>query len=51
MRQCQYCMESEELPPEIAGNKLTFPEHIQQLLGFVIEPGGLFAIVVGAQGG
>ena len=43
-------MHSEELPSEITRNKLTFPEHNQQFLEFVIERGGLFGVVVGVKG-
>ena len=38
-------------PSEIAGNKLKFPAHKQQLLEPVIECGVLFDVVVGANGG
>ena len=35
---------------EIAGNKLKFPVHKQQLLEFVIKCGIIFGVVVGANG-
>ena len=43
-------MHFEELLSEIARNELLFPEYKQQLLGFVIQCGGLIGVVLGAKG-